>query len=219
MDNDDEQNVNVNVNENNQNIKDQDEDNNNKDDKYLEYRKPEKKPEKKPVKRLTHKQQMKIHKKNLKKLPKFLKNKNVKKDLINQMNAFDNMFRGNKFTANQLQTYSKSVRKLRKKKKSKKLKKIAMTNQIQYMNALFNADRQLNSLSSFNLMKTTPQNYLNLFNDNNLSKLWTNTSIPFTSNKSSMVKNFNKSFHSFLLHGLINDFKKSDKKKKIKQIL
>ena len=174
------------------------------DNDYLEY----KKPEKKPVKRLTHKQQMKIHKKNLKKLPKFLKNKNVKKDLINQMNAFDNMFRGNKFTANQLQTYSKSVRKLRKKKKSKKLKKIAMTNQIQYMNALFNADRQLNSLSSFNLMKTTPQNYLNLFNDNNLSKLWTNTSIPFTSNKSSMVKNFNKSFHSFLLHGLINDFTK-----------
>ena len=173
------------------------------DNEYLEYKK-----QKKPVKRLTHKQQMKIHKKNLKKLPKFLKNKNVKKDLINQMNAFDNMFRGNKFTANQLQTYSKSVRKLRKKKKSKKLKKIAMTNQIQYMNALFNADRQLNSLSSFNLMKTTPQNYLNLFNDNNLSKLWTNTSIPFTSNKSSMVKNFNKSFHSFLLHGLINDFTK-----------
>ena len=173
------------------------------DNEYLEYKK-----QKKPVKRLTHKQQMKIHKKNLKKLPKFLKNKNVKKDLINQMNAFDNMFRGNKFTANQLQTYSKSVRKLRKKKKSKKLKKIAMTNQIQYMNALFNADRQLNSLSSFNLMKTTPQNYLNLFNDNDLSKLWTNTSIPFTSNKSSMVKNFNKSFHSFLLHGLINDFTK-----------
>lgn len=175
------------------------------DNEYLEYKKQK---QKKPVKRLTHKQQMKIHKKNLKKLPKFLKNKNVKKDLINQMNAFDNMFRGNKFTANQLQTYSKSVRKLRKKKKSKKLKKIAMTNQIQYMNALFNADRQLNSLSSFNLMKTTPQNYLNLFNDNNLSKLWTNTSIPFTSNKSSMVKNFNKSFHSFLLHGLINDFTK-----------
>ena len=176
MDNDNDD-VDVTINQNNDDKDDKD-DNDDKDDQYLEYKKKPSK-SKRP---LTHKEQMKLHKKNMKKLPKYLRNKNVKKDLINQMNAFDNIFQGNKFSRNQLQTYSKSVRKLRKNKKSKKLKKIAMTNQIQYMNVLFNADRQLNSLSNFNLMKTTPRNYINMFDDKNLSKLWLNTSHRFRKN-------------------------------------
>lgn len=195
----------------------QKENNNNnesKENEYLEYKpkldKNKKTENEKKTKPLTHKQRMKLHKKNLKKLPAFLRNRNVKKDLINQMTGYNNMFNGNKFTANQLTRYSKSIRKLRKKKKSKKLKKIAMTNQIQYMNILFNADRELNSMSKFNLMKTTPQGYVDtMFNNANFNQLWKSTSLPCAKNKKSMIKNINASFHSLLLNGLIKELKKN----------
>lgn len=188
--------------------KDKDKDEN----EYLEYKKNVKKP-----KKMTHKQRMKMHKKNLKKLPRFLSNKNVKKDLLNQMNSYDSFFKGNKFTSNQLTTYSKSIRKLRKNKKTKKLKKIALTNQIQYMNVLFNADRKLNSLSGCNLMKATPQNYVKMFETRNLSSIWNNTAIPKSTKKNGMIQNINSIYHSFLLHGLIYDFRKTKMKKKRKK--
>ena len=211
---DEKNNANVNVNveppkQDNVNVEQSEE------NEYLEYKKNVK--PKKIKKPLTHKQKMKMHKKNIKRLPKFLSHRNVKKDLVNQMNSYDSFFKGNKFSMNQIATYSKSIRKLRKNKKSRKHKKIALTNQIQYMNVLFNADRKLNSMSSFNLMKATPQNYIKMFESGDVSTIWKNTSLPYTKTKNSMVKNINSTFHSFLLHNLINDFRKHNRVKKKKQ--
>ena len=97
---------------------------------------------------MTQKQYMKKMKKNAKYLPSWAKKRNVKADLNAMM-----FMNGSKFSQNQLFSYSKAVRKLRKNKKTKKQKKIALTNQLQFMNILYNADRQLHKKKKKNSRK------------------------------------------------------------------
>lgn len=159
---------------------------------------------------LTHKQKMKQWKKNAKYLPKWAKNRNLKKDLTlsfnqsnNYVNDFNNFFKGDKFKHNQLMNYSKAIRKLRKNKKTPKRKKVAMTHQIQFMNLLFNTDRKLHSQPTFNLMKTTPKNYLSFFDKTDINQVWKATGLPYSSTKNIIIKDLNKAYMSFLKHDLI----------------
>lgn len=96
------------------------------------------------------------------------------------------------FTAGQIKKYMKVIKKLRQNKKTKRKKKVGLTNTIQFLNLIYNADKEKQKKPTRSLLKTNSYNYPSLIKDADINKIWNSTKLKTSGSRKTLVGDMNK---------------------------